>query len=460
MQTECTSKSLDFNPLGDRRVTAHFDGGAITTDGGATLLREIEQTYGIIDRAAECFTDWRNQDRIEYSLEQLLRQRVFGLILGYEDLNDHDVIRYDPALATASGVSEPMEPDDDEAPLAGKSTLNRLELGACQGDKNNRYKRIECDFEALDEVLTDLWLDHFNDAPDTIVIDADATDVELHGDQQDKFFHGYYEEYCYLPLYLFAGGWLVGSRLRRADQDGSKHLLDYLEPVVEAIRAQYPETRIILRGDSDFARDRIMTWCEQNGVDYVLGLAQNNRLKERIADAMDEARAEFETTKEPTRVFDEFQYETLDSWSCKRRVIGKAEMQKLGRNRRFVVTSLSGDEYEPALLYTDLYCARGIAENYIFEQQELFADRLSTHWMASNQLRVFLSGLAYVFICLLRDAAECVGWDGVRPSTLRLRLLKIGALVEVTTRRIWLKMNSSHPWQNQFRAVFHRIRDG
>jgi hypothetical protein len=464
MVTQCTADRLDFKRLGSRRVTAHFDGGDITSDAGALLLRELEDTHQILARAAECFDDWRDPTRVEHSLEELLRQRVFGLALGYEDLNDHDQLRLDPALAAAVGKTDPSGDErprqrDQGKALAGKSTLNRLELACEHGGQGHRYKPFECDFAAFENLLVELWLESFEEPPELLILDADATDFELHGDQQDKFYHGYYGHYCYLPLYIFEGDWLLASRLRRADQDASRGTLRHLEVLVARIRSRWPDVQIVLRGDSGFARDHIMSWCEDWEVDFVLGLAKNSRLKERIQEPMKRAKAEFEQTEKPARVFTEFEYETLDSWSRKRRVIAKSEYLSGGENPRFVVTTLDAEQAGARHLYEEIYCARGDAENRIREQLELFADQMSTHWTRSNQLRLYLSGLAYIFICLLRRAAKKVGWQGLRPTTLRLRLLKIGAQVQVTARRVWIRMASSCPWQRQFRAVFRALAD-
>jgi hypothetical protein len=465
MNTHCSSDRLEYKRLSGRRVTAHFDGGDITSDGGALLLRELDETHDVVNRAAACFTDHRDPGRVEHSLEQLLRQRVFGLALGYEDLNDHDELRVDPALAAAVGKSDPSGTSrsrqrDKGAPLAGKSTLNRLELSAEHGGQDQRYKRFECDFAAMENLLVDFWLEQLDENLQTLILDADATDLELHGDQEDKFYHGYYGHYCYLPLYIFAGDWLVASRLRRADQDASKGTLRHLEVLLERLRSRRPDVQVILRGDSGFARDPIMSWCEEWDVDFVLGLAKNPRLKKRIEEPMARARAESEQTGEPVRIFTEFRCSTLDSWSRERRVIAKSEYIPGKENPRFVVTSLDENDVDARRLYERLYCARGDAENRIREQLELFAGRMSTHWTRSNQVRLFLSGLAYILMSLLRRAAAPVGWEGLRPTTLRLRLLKIGAQVEVTCRRVWLRMSSSCPWQREFRAVFRQLTGG
>jgi len=461
--TECTARQLEFQGCGRRQVRGGFDGGMLSSDGGALLLREVEARTRIIARLARCFVDHRDPQLLEHSVEELLAQRVLGLALGYEDLNDHDELRGDHLLAVAMGKADPSGArrragHDAGKPLASSSTLNRLELTPPEASAASRYKKIVADAEAMDRLLIEAFIEAHEAAPKEVWLDLDATDDPLHGRQQGRFFHGYYGHYCYLPLYIFCADWLVASRLRRADQDASKGTLRHLEVLVERVRSRWPKVNIVLRADSGFARDYIMSWCEDWQVDYVIGLAKNSRLKARIVEPMAKARAAFEESGEAARVFTEFRYETLDSWSKTRRVVAKSEyLWGDKENPRFVVTSLAKEQYHARTLYEDIYCARGDAENRIREQLELFADQMSTHWTKSNQLRQYLSGLAYVFICLLRRAAEGVGWQGLRPTTIRLRLLKIGAQVQVTARRVWLRMASSCPWQQQFHAVLRRI---
>ncbi len=467
MDTECSADQIQLNRLAGRQVTAQFDGGAITSDAGVLLVRELEDRHDIVSRLAECFEDHRDPDYIEHSLEELLRQRIFGLVLGYEDLDDHDDLRRDFAVASACGKDEPdgsgrRQEADQGQPLAGSSTLHRLEMGAEESAPEDRYHKILCDLQRLRWTLVDLWLDQYSSPPGRVVIDLDATDVPLHGDQEEKFFHGYDGHYCYLPLYVFAGFWLLGSLLRFSGQDASADSLDRLHLVVATIRERWPETEILIRGDSGFARERIMGWCEEWDVDYVLGLAQNSRLRERIEEAMDEAEATFEETGEPIREFREFRYETLDSWSKKRRVVAKVEYINGGRNPRFVVTSLDRRDVCGKAVYETIYCQRGEAENRIKEcQLDLFAGRTSSRWMDVNQLRVYFSSAAYLLVCLLRRIGlRGTQWAQAQAERIRSDLLKIGAQIRVTTRRVWFHLASGFPHQTEFGDIAERIRAG
>ena len=385
--THCSKDTIKFKTLGKRSVVADFNGGTITSDAGALLLDKTEQAIGLLQRAAECFVDHRNPDLTEHTVEQLIRQRVFGLALGYEDLNDHDELSRDPLLAAVVGKCEPTGQGrrsrrDRERPLAGKSTLNRLELTGENADATSRYKKIVLDFETMRSVFVDVFLDAYETPPEQIVIDLDATDDVLHGQQEGRFFHGYYKNYCYLPLYAFCGEHLLAAELRPSNIDGSAGTVEVMERLVSSIRKSWPDTQIILRGDSGFTREEIMAWCEGNGVDYILGLAKNSRLTAEIADELSAAKIEHELTGKAARYFKDFRYSTLESWSCERRVVGKAEHLEKGSNPRFVVTSLTAEAWDARALYEDLYCARGEMENRIKEQQMcLFADRTSTRWM-------------------------------------------------------------------------------
>lgn len=466
MDTECTSDQIPFKQLSGREVTAQFDGGAITSDAGVLLLREVEERFGVVDRLAECFEDHRDPDQIEHSLEELLRQRIFGLVLGYEDLNDHDDLRRDFALAAACGKDDPDGSDRGEdnqgEPLANSSTLNRLETGVEQGSPDERYHKITCDLQRLRWTLVDLWMSLRKEPPGSVVIDLDATDVPLHGDQEEKFFHGYYGHYCYLPLYIFAGEWLVGSLLRFSGQDASADCLDTLHLLVDAIQSRWPHCEILIRGDSGFARERIMRWCEEWDVDYVLGLAQNSRLRSRIEEPMAEAERQFEQTEQPVREFREFRYETLDSWSHKRRVVAKVEYLRGEANPRFVVTSLDRHDVCGKAVYETIYCQRGEVENRIKEcQLGLYADRASSGWMDVNQVRVYFSSAAYLLVCLLRRVAlDGTEWADAQTEKIRKDLLKIGAQIVVSTRRVWFHLASGFPNQDAFAEMAERIRAG
>jgi hypothetical protein len=441
-----------------RAVVAGFDGGTITSDAGALLLGATDRAIGLIRRFAACFTDYRSPDRIEHDLATLIGQRVFALALGYEDLVDHDTLRHDPVLAAVNGKLAARRADC--APLAGKSTLNRLEH-APQGEPT-RYHKIGHDAARIERLFVDLFLDAHTAPPEEIVLDLDATDDPLHGAQESRFFHGYYGCYCYLPLYVFCGDHLLSAKLRRSNIDASAGAVEEVARIVAQIRARWPHMRIVLRADSGFAREALMIWCEANAVDYILGLARNARLVREIAAELAVARAAVERTGEAARCFRDFRYQTLDSWSRPRRVVGKAEQLLDGSgepspNPRFVVTSLTATAWAPPQLYDELYCARGEMENRIKEcQLDLFADRTSAGTMRANQLRLWFASTAYVLLAALRR----IGLPATRlakatAGTIRLRLLKVGALVRVSVRRVTIAMASGHPWQRDW-AIAHQ----
>lgn len=455
---------LSFPPVGSRQVLASFDGGDISSDGGALLLRKTEDLTGIIQQFATCFTDHRNPELIEHDVSHLVAQRVYGLALGYEDLNDHDDLRRDPLLATVVGKDDPTGQSrerkrDQGKALAGKSTLNRLELTPVRANKRHRYKKITCSVHAVDELFVKLFLQAHPQPPEQIVLDLDATDDPTHGHQLGRFFHGYYRSYCYLPLYIFCGDHLLLARLRPSDIDASAGALKQLVRIVAKIRQAWPEVQIVVRGDSGFCREPIMTWCEKSGVDYIFGLAQNPRLLKLIAEPMAQASREFQATKQPVRVFAELKYKTLDTWSRERRVVAKAEHLQKGANPRFVVTSLSIEDHAAQVLYEEDYCARGEMENRIKEQQlHLFADRTSAETMRANQIRLFFSSIAYV----LHNALRRLGLSGTEMAqaqceTIRLKLLKIGALVQVTVRKVWVRLASSCPYAEIFRQAHAKL---
>jgi hypothetical protein len=467
MNTQCTRNDFPFEPLGDRQVLARFDGGTITTDGGALLLAEVERRTGILHRLAHCFTDHRDPELIEHTALQLLSQRIYGIALGYEDLNDHDTLRTDPLLATLVGKTDPTGQDrlreqDRGKPLAGKSTLNRLELTPADATAASRYQKIVADPDAIDRLFIDTFLQAHATPPEQIVLDLDATDDPLHGHQEGRFFHGYYGEYCYLPLYIFCGEHLLCARLRTADHGEAHGALEELSRIVTHIRAAWPQVRILVRGDSGFCRDEIMSWCEAEDVDYLFGLAKNSRLLEMVERPLADAHARYLTTAVATRVFAELQYRTHDSWSRERRVVAKAEWLPKGANPRFVVTSLTEQQREARALYEEDYCGRGDMENRIKEQQLwLFADRTSTALLRSNQLRLYFSSVAYLLMSALRRLGLAgTASAGAQCGTMRLRLLKIGALVRVSVRRVWVSLASSYPWQELFRRVYENLRGG
>jgi hypothetical protein len=444
---------------------ARFDGGCITSDAGGVLLGEVERRTGILRQFAGCFVDHRDPLTIEHPVYDLVAQRVYGLALGYEDLNDHDELRADPLLATLVGKADPtgsrrVRSRDAGKALAGKSTLNRLELTRPDAGPNTRYKKIVLNGAAVDRALVEVFLQAHTRAPRQIILDLDATDDPLHGRQEGRFFHGYYGCYCYLPLYIFAGEHLLCARLRPSDIDASAGALEEVQRIVGQVRARWPEVRIILRADSGFAREAIMTWCEEHAVDYIFGLAKNARLIRALGKELHQARQECEATGEPARVFKDFTYKTRETWRRVRRVVGKAEHLPDKANPRFVVTSLSAEEWDARALYEDLYCARGDMENRIKEQQlHLFADRTSATTMRANQIRLYFSSVAY----LLLQALRRLGLAGTalahaQCDTIRLKLLKIGAQVRVTVRKVWVSLASSSPYAALFDRVYANLQ--
>jgi hypothetical protein len=455
--------------LGGRELVWRFDGGDITSDGGALVLKKLEEKTAIVRRFATCFEDYRNPNQIEHPLLDLISQRVFGLALGYEDLHDHDELRSDPMLAVALGKDDVKgeqrrrEQDRGKA-LAGKSTLNRLELTAPDYDGNPRQigsdkpetRKITVDPESIDALFVDLFLEAYEQAPEQIIVDLDATDDKLYGQQEGRFYHGYYHDYCYLPLYVFCGEHLLCSRLRMSNIDASADSVEEMEPLVARIRQRWPAVKILLRGDGGFCREKLMAWCEHEGLDYIFGLAQNARLKKQIEPEMAQAEAQYEQTQAPSRVFTEFFYATEKTWSRQRRVIAKAEHIAKGANPRFIVTSLSQEQTAGRELYEKVYCARGeCPENRIKEQQlDLFADRTSTGKMWSNQLRVYFSSIAYVMMSTLRRTALAgTVLEKAQCGTIRLKLLKIGAQIRVTVRKVWVSLAGSYPHATLFAQV-------
>ncbi len=466
MKTECTPEQMEYHGLGRREVIGKFDGGKISSDGGGLLLREVEKRTHILKRLSACFRDHRDAELIEHPVEALIKQRVYGIALGYEDLNDHDALRHDVLLALLSDKKDPtgeerLREQDKGKALAGKSTLNRLELTPEDANEKSRYKKIVADPQAMDKLFVDHFLESYEQPPGEIVIDVDATDDPLHGEQEGRFFHGYYRCYCYLPLYIFCGEHLLGARLREANQDAAAGTVEELSRIAEQIWAAWPDVRIILRGDSGFCRDEIMNWCEgDERLEYVLGLAKNDRLKEAIAEEMALVKQEYERTQEAVRLFKDFRYRTLESWSCERRVVGKAEHLNKGENPRFIVSSLSMEEMDARGLYEDFYCARGDMENRIKEQQlDMFADRTSTTAMRSNQLRLYFSSFAYVLVQTLRR----LGLEGTKLAkaqcdTIRLKLFKIGAQIRVSVRKVWISFSESYPYAELYWQIYSRLQ--
>jgi Transposase DDE domain group 1 len=455
MPTECSPTLFEFAPVEDRRVVAGFDGGAITSNAGALLLGATDRAIGLVQHFATCFRDARTPERIEHEVATLIGQRVFGIALGHEDIVDHDHLRHDPVLAVLAGKLEARR--GTCAPLAGKSTLNRLEH-APSGEPG-RYHRIGHDAAAIEALFVDLFLNAHRSSPGQIILDLDATDVPLHGHQEGRFFHGYYDVYCYLPLYVFCGRHLLAAKLRRADIDASAGAVEEAERIVRRIRARWPRVRILLRADSGFAREAIMAWCEANRVDFIFGLARNARLVEELAIDLAWAAEEARRNNRPARRFRDFRWSTLDSWSRRRRVIGKAEWTRGEANPRFIVTSLKPGEIDARTLYERVYCARGEMENRIKEcQLDLFAGRASAATMRANQLRLWFASMAYVLLCALRRIGLAhTQFATATCGTLRLALLRIGALVRRSVRRIKVGMASAHPFQDEFALAHARL---
>ncbi|MCP4368615.1 MAG: IS1380 family transposase [Deltaproteobacteria bacterium] len=465
MKTECMQTTFHFQELGERKVVAQFNGGTISTDDGALLLREVEHSRGILKQFSKCFTDYRDQDEIEHTVKELISQRVYGIALGYEDLSDHDSLRADQLLAILCGKKDPSGSSrrckrDKGKALAGKSTLNRLELTPPDASAKDRYKKIVYGAEKIEEFFIDTFLRSHGEIPDQIILDLDATDNPLYGNQEGRFFHGYYDCYCYLPLYIFCGSQLLCAKLRPSDIDGSAGSKEEVERIVKHIRKQWPKVRIILRGDSGFAREELMSWCEANSVDYLFGLAKNARLLKKIEGELNEAQKEYDQTEQASRVYKDFIYSTMKSWSNQRRVVGKAEHLRRGPNPRFVVTSLKREEIDARTLYEKEYCARGEMENRIKEQQlYLFADRTSTETMRANQLRLWFSSVAYVLLDELRRIGLCsTDFAKAQCHTIRNKLFKIGAQIRISVRRICVSLADGYPYQRIFRQAYDNLR--
>jgi hypothetical protein len=455
MPTQCSADYDLFGPVEGRRVVADFDGGAITSDAGGLLLRATDQAIGLVDRFAACFEDRRMPELIEHRVATLVGQRIFAIALGYEDLNDHDELRHDPLMAVLAGKLAARRCDC--APVAGKSTLNRLELSRPVASRYHKISHEPCAIEAL---FVTLFLDAHGKPPRQIILDLDATDDPLHGDQEGRFFHGYYDNYCYLPLYVFCGRHLLAAKLRPSNIDASAGAVEEIARIAGQIRACWPHVRILLRADSGFAREALMAWCEENRVDFVFGLARNARLVEEIYVELAEEQAS--RTGKPARRYRDFRYATLDSWSRRRRVVAKAEWTKGEANPRFIVTSLRPSQAAARFLYEEVYCARGEMENRIKEcQADLFADRTSAATMRANQLRLWFASMAYVLLCALRRIGLVhTQFAEATCGTIRLKLLKIGALVTVSVRRIRFAMASACPYAQEWRLAAARLARG
>jgi hypothetical protein len=455
MPTQCSPKPFVFEAVEGRSVVANFDGGDITSNAGALLLGQADRGIGLVRRFAKCFIDRRDPRYVEHRLETLLGQRIFGLALGYEDLNDHDELRKDPTFAALAGKLTATRADCEA--LAGKSTLNRLEHTPKR--HGAKYHKIDYDGAKVDALLVDLFLEAHERAPREIVLDLDNTDIPLFGAQEGRFFHGYYDEYCYLPLYVFCGRHLLLARQRQANVAGSDGAVEEVARIVTHIRRKWPRVQIILRADSGFSNEPMMAWCEDNRVDYVFGLARNSRLQAAIVEESAAAKRLCEASGRPARVFRDFRYQTRDSWSRERRVVGKAEHTLDGANPRFVVASLKRTRFDARALYEDFYCARGEAENRIGEQFELFADRASSATMQANQLRLWFSALAYVLVDTLRRIAlRHTQFADAAVATIRLKLFKLGAQVRTSVRRIHFAIASGCPNKDEFELAYLYLR--
>jgi hypothetical protein len=465
--TDCKGQSLLFPELTDRPVVVDFEAGHVSSDGGSVLLGRLDRSYGYTKRFALCFQDYRNPELIEHELLGLLRQRTYGLALGYEDLNDHDQLCADPLLASVCGKKDPLGQDrvrkqDRGKALSGKSTLNRLELTPADANAQARYKKIVANEEAIEDYFIDEYVRHLPKDTERVVLDLDATDDPIHGQQEGRFFHGYYGDYCYLPLYIFDGDWPVLAWPRTSDRDASAGAVEKAKKIVAALRRRFPRLHIRLRGDSGFCRDELMVWCELNGVKYLLGLARNTVLEHKLAPALQKAQALSQAQGgTPARVFMEMTYRA-GSWHAPRWVIGKAEWTQGEGNPRFVITNEDPNQFQAQSFYEHDYCGRGDMENRIKEQQlDLYADRTSTETMRANQLRLWFSTLAYLLMNQLRRVGLAgTEWARATCGTIRLKLFKVGALVRVSVRRVWVSLSSAYPWKEIFAQVTQRLGAG
>jgi hypothetical protein len=456
VKTDYSAKQVEFEGVGTRKLVASFDAEHITSDGGLALLHEVDRRFGLLRKFAGCFTDHRAPELIHHTVEELVRQRVFGIACGYEDLVDHAALREEPLLAAVVGKADPAQK------LASPSTLNRLELTPADATAQARYRKVVFDASAIERFFVNAFLEAHPQPLSEVVLDLDATDDPIHGTQEGRFFHGYYGNYCYLPLYIFAGDFLLCAKLRTSDIDAAAGALEEVQRLVAHIRERWPTTRLVLRADSGFARDELMTWCEDNRVDYVFGLARNKRLEGMIAADLELVREVSREEREgaPTRAYRELRYQTRDSWRRERRVVAKAEWLGDKHNPRFVVTSFCEEQHLARALYEELSCARGDMENRIKEQQlGLFADRTSAHTLRANQLRLWFASVAYVLLNLLRHfGLKGTELERAQVGTLRLKLLKVAALVRVSVRRVVLSLSAAAPVKDLFARIAEQLR--
>ena len=455
-----TSNRFEFSNIGRKSAIGFFDGHHVSSDGGALLLKEIERKFGVIRQFAKCFKDNRNQNFVEHSLESILTQRIYGLILGYEDLNDHEQLRYDPLFASAVGKTDiygknRLNPEDQGKALAGKSTLNRFELSASKEESDDRYKKFDVNLEQASDILTKVYLGKTKAPPLEIILDIDNTDDKIHGNQEGKHFHSYYDSDCFMPFYVFCGKDLLRSTLKTSDVHPMKYVVAEISAVVKMIKEKWPDVKITIRGDSGFCCDELMDYCEKNSIYFLLGLPKNNRLDENVKEELISVQELHKKTNEPVLMYKEFEHQTLDSWSKPRRVIAKMEQKDKNTYHRFIVTSLPSDQVDPKSLYEKIYCPRGEMENRIKEQQlGLFADRTSTHYIKSNQVRLLFSSVAYVFLNLIRERAlKGTELSNAQSGTIRLKLLKIGVIIKETFRQIRFSFSQSFAYKETFLKV-------
>ena len=463
--TVCTQSTIELEGVGRRRFEIDFSAGRVSSDGGGVLLREADRRLKLSERLASCFTDHRKSSLIDHPVKDLVAQRVIGLALGYEDLNDHDELSKDPLLAAIVGKADPSGERRLRSrgqPLASASTLGRLERTKADATSASRYEKVVVDFDAIEERFLTFFIESYSRDPERIIIDLDPSDVAVHGMQEKRFFHGYYRQYCYLPMYAYCGEYPLSVQLRPSNIDGAAGAKELFERIVTRLRRTWPRTHIILRADSGFCRDELLAWCEETeGVDYVIGLAKNDRLKKKLGKEMKRAHRSVLWTGEAARYFSDLRYRTLKTWTRSRRVVGKAEHLVKGQNPRFVVTSLPAREYEKRYLYEDLYCARGEMENRIKEQQlDLFGDRASCHTFRGNALRLWFSMAAHLLVVTVRKIGLAnTELAKAQAATLRNKLFKIGARVSVSVRRLYVQLSSAFPRKELLVQALARLRE-
>ena len=459
------ANKLEVGGLGRRRIDVDFSAGRVSSDGGGFVLREADRRLELSEQLASCFIDHRRPDLIDHTVRELVAQRVIGLALGYEDLDDHDELSKDPLLATLVGKKDPTGASRLQSrgqALASSSTLGRVERTKEDATSLSRYAKVVVDFDAMERVFLNKFIESYaGRVPERITLDLDPSDVALHGTQEQRFFHGYYGHYCYLPMYVYCGEYPLSVQMRPANIDGAKGAKELCERIVNKLRKVWPKTHIIIRADSGFCRDDLLSWCEAtDGVDYVIGMAKNSRLNTMLSKPAERAHREFLRSGHASRSFKDLRYRTHKTWSRTRRVVGKAEHLSKGANPRFVVTSLSAKEFEKRYVYEDLYCARGEMENRIKEVQlDLFGDRASCHTFRGNALRLWFSMAAQLLVVTIRNVALVdTELSRAQAATLRTKLFKIGALVSISVRRIYVRLSSAFPRKQLLAQALARLR--